>query len=134
MDTIDRRHVFASVSRWVLVAAVLLAGIAKATSFPDPRATLPAWGHYGMAVLDLAIAVGLATRFVRSACLILILLCFGGLAMAAWFPERPCGCLGTWARMAGSQHALFAAGIGALAGLVLSSRSPIGSGARPVSA
>jgi hypothetical protein len=97
------------------IGIVLTASAAGKLSSWSAEFSIPRWLHFSMAIFEIVVAIGLASRFRRLAILSVIALAVGGIALAALLRPVNCGCFGRWWTLDWKQHLWLSAALGALA-------------------
>lgn len=102
-------------SRWALSLLLALSAWAKLISPYEDSYLVPEPLYYLGAAAELAVGVAVQTRWRRPALAAALLLAAAGIAIAAAFPGRLCGCFGSLLPLDGTGHVLLSGAVGALA-------------------
>jgi hypothetical protein len=106
--------------RGLLTVGLGAAALAKIVSEPDPDGLLPAAVVRAAASVDILIAILISTgRGVPVGACLLIAVSMTGAILALMFPDKSCGCAGSWLRLLGSAHVMFSALFGLAAAALL---------------
>jgi hypothetical protein len=96
------------------IAIVLLVSATGKLSGWSAEFFIPRWLHFSLAIFEIVMVIGLATRFRRLAILSVLALAAGGIVLAAFLRPANCGCFGRWWTLDWKQHLWLSAALGAL--------------------